>query len=169
MSEDDDKPRIWISEFALERMRQLAQLHFPLETGGMLIGYVGDNGEPVVNNVIGPGPKARHGRFKFVPDGWYQQEVLEKIFLKTEGRETYLGDWHTHPKGGNCPSYIDKITLAKIAHEPASGTKHPIMAILGDGTPIWKIGVVRFFSARGIILRHYKVTELTPIIYTEPH
>src|SRR5665811_476091 len=66
MSKDDYAPRIWISEFALERMRQLAQSHFPLETGGMLIGYVGDNSEPVVNNVIGPGPKARHGRFRFV-------------------------------------------------------------------------------------------------------
>lgn len=165
MSKDDYAPRIWISEFALERMRQLAQSHFPLETGGMLIGYVGDNSEPVVNNVIGPGPKARHGRFRFVPDGEYQQEALEKIFLKTEGRETYLGDWHTHPKGGNCPSYIDKITLAKIAHEPASRTAHPIMAILGDGNPIWKLGVVRFLSSRGFIIKNYKVTKLSPKLF----
>jgi integrative and conjugative element protein (TIGR02256 family) len=165
MSENYEGPRIWISEFSLERMRQLAQSHFPLETGGMLIGYVGDNGEPVVNNVIGPGPKARHGKFKFVPDGGYQQEALEKIFLNTEGRETYLGDWHTHPKGGNSPSYIDKRTLAKIAHEPASGTKYPIMAILGGGSPLWKLGVVRFLSARGMIMKRYVITELTARIY----
>jgi integrative and conjugative element protein (TIGR02256 family) len=165
MSENHEEPRIWISGFALESMRHLAQLQFPLETGGMLIGYVGENGESVVKNIIGPGPKARHGKFRFVPDGEYQQSALEDIFLKTEGKETYLGDWHTHPKGGNTPSYIDKMTLAKIAHEPASGTKNPIMAILGDGNPIWKIRIVQFLSARGLLLKRYVITELAPKIY----
>lgn len=165
MGESYEEQRIWISEIPLKRMHQLAQSRFPLETGGMLIGYVGDNGEAVVKNIIGPGPKAHHGRFRFVPDGEYQQAALEKIFLETEGRETYLGDWHTHPKGENSLSYFDKITLAKIAHEPASGTAYPIMAILGDGNPIWKLGVVRFLLARGMILKSYRVIDLTPIVF----
>lgn len=165
MIENNQEPRIWISESALERMHQLAQSHYPLETGGMLIGYVGDNGEAVVKKIIGPGPKARHGRFKFVPDGDYQQIALEQIFYETEGQETYLGDWHTHPKGGSGPSHIDKITLAKIAHEPASGTAYPIMAILGNGMHNWNLGVVRFLSVRGFIVKSYKVTELFPKMF----
>lgn len=157
--------RIWVSEAALSKMRKLADSFFPLETGGMLVGYVGNNGEVVVTNVIGPGPKARHGRFRFVPDGQCQQITLEKIFWESEGLETYLGDWHTHPEGKNSPSYFDKRTLAKIAQEPKSGTSQPVMAILGNGNPVWELGVVRFSSTRWKIIKEYSVIPLFPIVF----
>lgn len=40
----------------------------PWETGGMLMGYVADNGDYVVTQLIGPGPNAKHSRYRFLPD-----------------------------------------------------------------------------------------------------
>jgi len=138
-------------------MTLLANEMFPLETGGMLLGYRGRNGEEVITNIIGPGPKAKHGRFSFLPDGDYQQTKLERIFLDTNGQVTYLGDWHTHPRGKNHPSYLDKRTLARIAREPKSGTDTPLMAILGNGAPVWELGVARFNSESGALFKSYKI------------
>jgi integrative and conjugative element protein (TIGR02256 family) len=157
--------KLWIEKAAYSIMQKLADSHFPLETGGMLLGYLGGNGEAVVTNIIGPGPNAVHGRFRFVPDGEYQQAALEKAFWGSEGQETYLGDWHTHPKGNPVPSYFDKRTLAKIAKEPASGIAKPIMAILGYGNPVWNLGVIRFSSTSGFILKTHNVTSPLTVIF----
>lgn len=158
--------KIWIANVTLKEMEQMADIHFPLETGGMLLGYWGDNGEGVITRIIGPGPAAKHGRLRFVPDGEYQQALLSQVFKETDGKTTYLGDWHTHPNGRNQLSYLDRRTLAKIAYEPASGTANPLMAILGEGNPKWKLCVVRFHSQCGFILKKYNVTQLLPSVFS---
>jgi integrative and conjugative element protein (TIGR02256 family) len=153
---------VWIAETAFAEMLQLAKQHAPLETGGMLLGYEVDSGAAVVTKVIGPGPKAKHGLFRFTPDGKFQQAELENHYWATEGRETYLGDWHTHPKSDNSPSTLDKRTLARIAQEPASRTNKPLMAILAGGSGEWDLGVVRFLSMRKrIFWTEYELTNLT--------
>lgn len=132
----------------MQAMVALADKHAPRETGGMLLGYNADNGDTVATTIIGPGPRAKHRRFGFVPDPDYQQSLLEAHFYATNGRETYLGDWHTHPGGSPSPSYIDKRTLARIASTESSGTRHPIMVILGGETGSWRVGAVRFLGVR---------------------
>lgn len=159
--------RLWLAESVLAALREIADRHYPFETGGMLLGYEAKNGEAVVNAVIGPGPKAKHNRFRFVPDAKYQQAELEKHFYKTDGRETYLGDWHTHPLGNCRLSVVDKWTLARIARTPSSGTQHPVMAILCGSNADWKIGAVRFLSVkRCLLLREYHLAQLNPAVFT---
>lgn len=85
-----NKPVLWVSENAYAEMLKLAQHHYPLETGGMLMGYEAEDSTVVVTKIIGPGPNAKHGRFRFIPDGVYQQSELENHFWATDGRETYL-------------------------------------------------------------------------------
>ena len=144
-------------------MLEQAQQHFPLETGGMLLGYE-SNDDIVLTKIIGAGPNAKHGYSHFVPDGEYQQSALEEHFWATDGRETYLGDWHTHPKGKNKLSPLDKRTLACIANEPLSGTKHPLMAIFACGGGTWDLGVVRFLSVeRHFFWNEYQLKTLNPI------
>lgn len=162
----NEAQRVWIANEVLVEMHQLARLTFPLETGGMLLGYVADNNEPVITKIIGPGPNAKHGRFKFVPDGAFQQKLLEEYFKKTNGGETYLGDWHTHPKGSAIPSYTDKKTLANIALLASSGISNPIMAILGSGEGSWSLEVIRFLSEdRKFLFRRYLITNLIPMSF----
>lgn len=138
----------------------------PLETGGMLLGYVSDSGEVVVTEIIGPGPNAIHGRFRFLPDADYQQEKLTAHHIQTNGVESYLGDWHTHPRGEPLPSRLDKKTLAKIADTPSSGIEKPVMAILGCREKEWQIKAYRFAgSTRRFLLSTYELTTLLPVLH----
>jgi len=138
----------------------------PSETGGMLFGYEADNGEAVVTEIVGPGPKAKHGRFRFKPDADYQQAELEAHYMRTDGRETYLGDWHTHPKGSLAPSLLDKRTLARIACTPSSRTTKPIMVILSGTGDAWVPGAVRFQELEeGLLFNTYLLAYLSPIAY----
>lgn len=142
-------------------MFEFADQHYPFETGGMLLGYEAGNGAAVVTHLIGPGPTAKHSRFRFSPDSEYQQAELEAHFRATKGKETYLGDWHTHPHSNSNLSRVDKKTLARIAKTPTSGTRTPLMAILGGGTGTWVLGAVRFIGTkRGLFFDNYNLASL---------
>lgn len=156
----------WIAKQTYLKMCALGEETFPLETGGMLLGYEADNGEAVVTAVIGPGPRARHRRYRFSPDAEYQQSELTAHYVRTDGRETYLGDWHTHPGGSTVLSFLDKKTLTRIASTPSSGTAKPVMAILGGGSRTWDIGAVRFLGwKRRFPFNWYDLPTLSPRFY----
>lgn len=128
---------LWLSEEMASSMKMLAADKFPLETGGMLLGYTADNQEVVLTHLIGPGPNARHNRYSFEPDADYQQLQLERLYHTYEGQFSYLGDWNTHPSGVAVLNTTDKQTLEKIAKTPSSQNNHPIMAILAGGPYPW--------------------------------
>jgi integrative and conjugative element protein (TIGR02256 family) len=113
-------------------MLEMAEQHFPLETGGMLIGYDTDDGSAVVTEIIGAGPRARHRLMAFRPDHEYQQKELDEIFHRSDGVETYLGDWHTHPNGFHALSAKDKRVLKRIANTETAQRPHPIMLVLAN-------------------------------------
>lgn len=160
--------RIWISRTLFLQMCQFGEQKFPLETGGMLLGYTSDTGDVVVTEIIGPGPNAIHRRYRFLPDADYQQERLEAHHLRTNGIESYLGDWHTHPHGDPIPSRLDRKTLAKIASSPSSGITNPVMAIVGGGTGEWKPNAFRFIGCgRCFLFKSYDLAELSPMLYGE--
>lgn len=156
----------WIPRDALVEMEALASHSHPMETGGMLLGYVADNNDVVVTTIIGPGPAAKHSRYAFEPDAEYQQAKLEAHYRVTEGKESYLGDWHTHPHGPCIPSRTDKRTLAHIALTPSSRIKYPVMAIAGYSTGRWVLGAIRFQSIkRSMLFTSYNVETLDLLLY----
>lgn len=118
-----------------------ARSKFPNETGGVLVGYWSADGRQVVIvDIVGPGPGAKHSKTSFCPDGSFHIEEVERIY-NTSGRVvTYLGDWHTHPTGGNTPSDRDQRTLKMIACDPEARAPCPVMAIL-DGEQDWELGI----------------------------
>lgn len=68
----------------------------PRETGGILIGTLASDGL-MITRAVGPGPNARHESSGFKRDGQYSQNELDRIFAESEGREDYVGEWHSHP------------------------------------------------------------------------
>jgi integrative and conjugative element protein (TIGR02256 family) len=88
---------IWLSSTALERIAADAQRFDPLETGGILIGYRLSETEAVITRVTSAGPLAVHRPRRFLPDPAHDEREIARIYCETSGRETYLGDWHTHP------------------------------------------------------------------------
>lgn len=133
----------WISSTSYSHVKQLGARSYPLETGGLLLGYVADNGATVVTHIIGPGPNAKHRRHRFAPDFKYQQSALEAHHFATNGRETYLGDWHTHPDGVSALSRRDKKTLRTISATPEAYAVRPLMAIASGGPDNWNVGAFR--------------------------
>jgi integrative and conjugative element protein (TIGR02256 family) len=129
------EPVVWIPDTELQRMVLEADRRFPLETGGVLTGYVRDH-QYVIERVIGPGPIAVHHACRFEPDHAWQCREIDRVFDETRGICTYLGDWHTHPAGGSQMSSLDRKTLAGIAAS-FDGALRPIMVVGGRNASAW--------------------------------
>lgn len=122
---------VWIASSAAKKLVREAHDKYPYETGGLLIGYESEDGrESVVTTVVGPGLKAKHDRYNFVPDVAYHQRAAAEIYRSSGKRLTYLGDWHTHPRGSPQLSSQDARTLRRIARDQAQRLKNALMGIL---------------------------------------
>ena len=125
--------RVWISSAAVSAVTGDAELHFPNETGGVLMGYWSSGSEAVVTDSIDGGPLAQRERTSFYPDSEFQARAIEEIHKRSKGSLTYLGDWHTHPRGRLALSPTDKATLRRIARTREARAGSPIMMLLaGD-------------------------------------
>lgn len=105
---------VWLARHALNAMKTEGAEKYPLESGGILLGW--RRGEDkVVADIVGPGANALHGRTRFLPDHKWQVSEIDRIFRETKGDIDYLGDWHTHPDGVAAMSDEDSRTLSRIA------------------------------------------------------
>lgn len=126
----------WIAARVLSGMRFEAAQKSPRESGGVLLGFVAESGEPVVTHSIGPGPKAVHSAWNFIPDYEYQLAEIARLYEACNRQLEYLGDWHTHPGGVARLSEKDLSTLRRIARHKAARASRPLMVILAPG-PEW--------------------------------
>lgn len=132
---------IWLPVKIVESMKAEADSWYPLETGGILMGYRTDDFEDVVvTTFIGPGKNAVHKRYRFEPDTEWQIGRIQAIYEATNRMHTYLGEWHTHPKGSLSLSILDRKTLSRIANSHETRAPTPIMAIMAGQPDEWKIG-----------------------------
>ncbi len=130
---------VWFKKEAFDLLYNEAMEGYPLETGGVFIGYHTSKIESVVTHVIGPGPDALHLTDSFIPDQTFHEEELSNHFHNTNGMEVYLGDWHTHPKDDVYLSRLDKKTLKKIAKFKDSRLENPFMGVFGSENEEFKI------------------------------
>lgn len=135
---------IWISRHDIDRLERLAGEKFPLETGGILAGYISDDDNVVVTHIVGPGAGAMHAPTLFQPDHTWQCAELEMLFHSSFGQIVYLGDWHTHPNGIPEMSGIDRRTLLLISIHPEASLSTPVMLIGGGRPGDWKWQTYRF-------------------------
>jgi integrative and conjugative element protein (TIGR02256 family) len=121
---------VWLSSRVMETMQEYGRELFPLENGGILLGW--RSGEDrVVVDLRGPGPLALHGRHCFIPDHDWQVNEINQAFEASDGTLDYLGDWHSHPGGVAEMSDLDSATLLRITRRVSS----PLMLIVaGSGT-----------------------------------
>ena len=131
-------PVVWMTAEVIAAMEVEATRHYPLETGGILLGYANALGtQVVVRASVGPGPRAVHRRRGFVPDHVYHELETARIYAESERVWSYLGDWHSHPCGTLALSRTDRRTLARIACAVEARAPKPIMMILAGmhGSP----------------------------------
>jgi integrative and conjugative element protein (TIGR02256 family) len=126
---------VWFARDVIDAMRSEAERTYPRETGGVLLGYSdAANNDSVVRALVGPGQRAQHGRWSFVPDHEYHEREVARLYAVSGRIWTYLGDWHSHPAGPLSLSLTDRLTMGRIARSAAARASHPIMTII-SGTP----------------------------------
>lgn len=120
----------------------LAEKQYPLESGGVLMGWRSNEITAVVTAMIGPGPKALHERYAFQPDQDWQNEQIALHYERSGRRETYLGDWHTHPDARNGTlSWTDRNVIGRIIAAPAARCPVPVMMILWGAPKSWSLSM----------------------------
>lgn len=117
---------------------------FPLETGGTFMGWWVDDVTAVISAMIGPGPEAVHERHNFAPDQAWQLAKIADHYKASDQRETYLGDWHSHPNA-SCGrlSWTDCRVLRRIIHSPEARCDQPLMAIFWGEIEAWQTDIYR--------------------------
>jgi integrative and conjugative element protein (TIGR02256 family) len=130
----------------LAEMEAEAERRFPAESGGVLLGYCyPSRHEPIrVISQIGPGPNARHRPHRFDPDGHWQDEEISKAYEASGRKLSYLGDWHSHPRGGGRPSKLDRSTARSIARCEEARVRHPLLVILYGEPQEWRLAPHRY-------------------------
>jgi len=130
---------VWIKESAIGSITVLAEDKYPLETGGILIGYSAGVSELVVTNIVGPGPAAVHESSSFKPDYDFHAAESARLFNASGGTAVYLGDWHTHPDSSlPIMSWKDRKTLTRIARSADARIPRPIMLIAAGRATVWR-------------------------------
>jgi len=125
-----DAVRILVSKEAHEVMKQEAETSGKVETGGILIGYVSEEGNYIVQRATLPGSQAVRSEHGFERDVEFSQRELERALNDLGDRGLYLGEWHYHPRGSNAPSGLDIKSLTEIAKQDNYRIDKPIMIIL---------------------------------------
>lgn len=148
--------KLWLRNCFYSEIVNEAEKRKPLETGGAFMGYIAENKDVVVTDIIGAGENAEYNKHSFIPDQDYQLKEIERIYLKSSGMKSYLGDWHTHPNHTTDLSLKDKKTLTRVAITPESHNPNPIMVILGGQPREWTMNAVQFVSGHIYFLSFVK-------------
>jgi integrative and conjugative element protein (TIGR02256 family) len=118
-----------------------------IETGGVLMGHL-TNGTLYIEKASDPGPKAIHELTYFRADANYIDMYIDMEWANSNGKNMYLGEWHTHPQTFPDPSPTDTTSLAEIAQ---TSEEYALLLILG-AVDFSK----ELFSKQHILLLKYK-------------
>lgn len=134
--------KAWIARRSVSRICSEARRKFPLESGGLLIGYWCSDRECVVRHITTAGPKAKHYKTRYVPDVNYDTMQVARFYNSSDGSDTYLGDWHSHPNTRQpCLSAKDQQALSNIATSEEARAPRPLSLICAGEPGAWRVAV----------------------------
>ncbi|MER9191027.1 Mov34/MPN/PAD-1 family protein [Mesorhizobium australicum] len=143
----------WLPNTLIQGCADEADTKFPLETGGTFMGWWLSPDTAVVAAMIGPGPGALHERFRFQPDQQWQVEQIAAHYESSGRRETYLGDWHSHPGApSGALSWTDRGVLRRVIATPEARCALPLMMILWGSSGTWQLTAWRAQTMPRVVL-----------------
>ncbi len=157
------RAEVWVERSCFTAIVRAASASHPLETGGLLVGYRREEHQ-VIEAVIQAGPHARHAPDRFEPDHEWQCEQLDSLYLRSNGRLAYLGEWHSHPNSSASMSSLDKRTLRSIAKYSPAHSPHPLMLIAAAGPVTWRIQA-HVYRGRGLLGFRSTFIASVPVIF----
>ena len=155
----------WIPRAVIAAVSEAANSQEPYETGGLLLGYWSSTREAVITQVSFPGPNAAHFRYSYRPDYEHDIDVVRRSHTSSNGSETYLGDWHTHP--GTVRPYLsfkDKRVLHRIANAPDARTPRPLGMVCAGSADHWRLKIWVGEEALTVFGTRFLVTVPTQIL-----
>jgi integrative and conjugative element protein (TIGR02256 family) len=103
------------------------------ESGGILIGcYRGPHIE--ITGFTKPAKKDIRHPFCFIKQDPEHQRAATRAWQLSSGKDTYMGEWHTHPLGGPNPSSIDNAMWRDLV-----GTTKRMMVFVIIGPDGWAL------------------------------
>ena len=156
----------WLPGFVLSACRCEADSKFPNETVGSFMGWRVDDSSYVITAMIGPGSEAHHSPSSFEPNQEWQLERISEHYLASNRRETYLGDWHSHPRASSGDlSWRDRRTLGRVANFKPARCPYPLLLIFWDEQEQWHLSA--WFA--GLHTRHlfWDTLKLTSSVVRE--
>ncbi|MER9262484.1 Mov34/MPN/PAD-1 family protein [Mesorhizobium sp. M0619] len=152
----------WLPNTLIQECADEADTKFPLETGGTLMGWWLSPDTAVVSAMIGPGPGALHERFRFQPDQQWQVEQIAAHYESSGRRETYLGDWHSHPGApSGALSWTDRGVLRRVIATREARCALPLMMILWGSSGTWQLTAWRAQTMPRVVL--WEKLHLDPV------
>jgi integrative and conjugative element protein (TIGR02256 family) len=130
---------IWLPEELAAACGADADLHYPMETGGVLLGYRVDE-QLVVTAMITGGSEGLRTRTSYRPDLDWQNARIAEHYERSGRRDEYLGDWHSHPDTETAYlSSDDRAVLKKIIRTPQARCPSPVMGVLAGERFSWRM------------------------------
>lgn len=126
--------RVLFSEALLEKMILLGKSFYPKEFGGILTG-IREKDFWVIVDIEVP-TKFESQKSGFIRHADFLNDYLQKIFVESNSKIEYLGEWHTHPNGSTQFSLQDLSSMKEIANNPEIKNTTPLLIILGIGNDI---------------------------------
>ena len=128
----EDPIEVFLPENVLKFMLEETKKNPEIETGGVLIGHKTENGSLNITLASEPGINAKKEKSGFSKDIEFCQNILDRSYENSGGKEIYIGEWHYHPCKNNNPSNTDLRSLSEIASDKEYITTKPIMIILSN-------------------------------------
>jgi hypothetical protein len=115
LGENDKKWQIRVMAEVQEQLMQCLRKSDRNETGGLLIGQIDPKKKIIyVTRILLAPPDSKCGPYAFERGVLDVPEQITKITQLSGGMINYVGEWHTHPKGGKKLSPIDNEAVRKI-------------------------------------------------------
>lgn len=99
-----------------------------VETGGLLVGKRISDRFLVAPFALGSGPKASRSISRYSPDIEWQQQRLDRLFIRFG--LGYIGSYHMHPGDMDQPSWHDLLTANKIVTDPEWNVTEAVFPII---------------------------------------
>lgn len=116
-----------ISQDILDEMYSKALASFPNETGGMFAGYISEDGHEAIVELLVVPSKTESTYASFVRETDGMEQIWREL---SEQGLTYLGEWHTHPKGTTQYSNTDYQAMVGIANDKNVALATPLLFII---------------------------------------
>ena len=138
-----------LPSYLIKNMYEVAKPHLPFEFGGILTGVKGKDQDLIIDFEVPTKYQQTNTGFTRHPDNL--NEYLKDIYIQSNARIEYIGEWHTHPNATPDFSFKDFKSIDEIAKDRNSKTFSPLLIILGMNKKSFRYNLYKYHDSELIL------------------